>query len=72
VQSLPDSALAQQQVATLARLGITARWRAVEIPGKGVWYRVYMGSFASHDAAWQALPGLLRKLSESWGQAVRY
>ncbi|MHB8078258.1 MAG: SPOR domain-containing protein, partial [Candidatus Krumholzibacteriia bacterium] len=72
VYSQPDSVLAQRQAATLARSGFTTAWRAVELPGKGRWYRIYMGSFPSRAAAEAALPALLRRLGESWGQATRY
>ncbi len=72
VYSQPDSLLAQQQVVTLARSGYTSAWRAVELPGRGRWYRIYMGSFPSRAAAAAALPALLRRLGETWGQVSRY
>jgi hypothetical protein len=72
VYSQPDSLLAQRQVASLARAGYTSDWRSVELPGKGRWYRIYMGSFPSRAAAEAALPTLLRRLGETWGQATRY
>ena len=72
VYSQPDSLLVQQQVASLARSGYTSDWRAIELPGKGRWYRIYMGSFPSRAAAEAALPALLRRLGETWGQVARY
>lgn len=72
VYSQPDSLLAQRQIASLARAGYTSDWRSVELPGRGRWYRINMGSFPSRAAAEAALPALLRRLGETWGQVTRY
>jgi cell division protein FtsN len=72
VYSLPDSALANRQVAAVKRLGLEAVWRAVELPDRGRWYRVYLGSFPSQAAASAAIPALLARLDESWAQPVQF
>ena len=72
VYSQPDSALAERQVRELLARGFRCEWRCVELPGKGRWYRIYMGGFSSREAARAALPALLRRLGEDWGQVVRY
>lgn len=72
VYSLPDSAQAEREVRRLRGLGLTAGWRAVELPGRGRWYRVSLGSFPDRAAAALALPALLRRLDADWGQPVRY
>jgi hypothetical protein len=72
VYSLPDSATALREVDILERQGIRAAIHGVEIPGKGYWYRVYMGSFPSRTAARDAIPALLERLHEDWAQPVRF
>ncbi len=72
VYSLPDSATALREVDILERQGIRAVIHGVDIPGKGYWYRVYMGSFPSRTAARDAIPALLERLHEDWAQPVRF
>lgn len=72
VYSLPDSAQAEREIRRLRELGLTAGWRAVELPGRGRWYRISLGSFPDRAAAARALPALLRRLDADWGQPVSY
>jgi cell division septation protein DedD len=72
VYSLPDSATALREVAILERQGIRAAIHGVDIPDKGRWYRVYMGSFPSRAAAREAMPVLLTRLRQDWAQPVRF
>jgi len=72
VYSLPDSAQAEREIRRLRGLGLTAGWRAVELPGRGRWYRISLGSFPDRASAARALPALLRRLDADWGQPVSY
>lgn len=72
VYSLPDSAGAAQQVAGLERAGFRTAVRIVEIKEKGGrWWRIYVGSFASRQAAAAALPALLDRLQADWAEPAR-
>lgn len=64
--SFPEPELAEAEVRQLEGLGIRAESRAVDIEGKGRWYRVYVGSFASRAAAKEAVAGLKAKLKHDW------
>lgn len=72
VFSLADSVQANSQIAELRRQGLRAEWRAVHLPEKGRWYRVYTGSFPTQEAALAARPALLARLRTDWAQPVRY
>lgn len=47
-RSLPD---AQKVVAGYRKKGLEAYWTRVELPGKGTWYRVFMGYYNSRESA---------------------
>jgi cell division protein FtsN len=51
VGSFNDLAEASERVAKLGSLGITAYVARVEIPKRGIWYRVQTGSFRSREEA---------------------
>lgn len=70
--SFPDSASAAQEVAILARRGINAAVRTVEIPDKGRYHRVYVGSFLNRSEANAAIPALLAKLRTDWANPVHF
>lgn len=53
VGSHPDANSANQQVAQLQAKGLSARTVQAAIPGRGTWYRVRIGHFASRDEATQ-------------------
>jgi cell division septation protein DedD len=70
--SVADSATAGKEVAALQQQGIRAEWRAVTVPDRGLWYRIYVGSFPSREAALQAKPALLQRLGTDWAMPKRY
>jgi hypothetical protein len=70
--SLPDSAAAATQVAELRRRGFTTEIRESDVPGKGHWWRVYVGSFASRAEARAAAPLLKEKLRTDWAAPTRF
>ncbi len=51
VGAFTDARAAQAFVETLARAGETAVWGEVEIPGRGRWLRVFVGSFDTQSEA---------------------
>ena len=51
VASFPDTALAENFAAKLARAGEQPGWGTVELPGRGYWTRVFVGSFKTIGAA---------------------
>ncbi|HST23716.1 MAG TPA: SPOR domain-containing protein [Blastocatellia bacterium] len=51
VASFPDTALAEDFAAKLARAGESTGWGTVELPGRGHWTRVFVGSFKTIGAA---------------------
>ena len=51
VGSFNDLAEASERVAKLGSLGISAYVAKVEIPKRGIWYRVQTGSFSSREEA---------------------
>jgi SPOR domain len=53
VASFPDAALAEGFAAKLARAGEQPGWGTVELPGRGHWTRVFIGSFKTMGAARQ-------------------
>ena len=51
VSSHPDRQIAEDDVRRLKESGFAAFIITSELQGKGTWYRVRVGSFASRDAA---------------------
>lgn len=72
VISQKTEAAAEADVALLRRQGMQAVARAVDLPEKGRWYRIYVGSFPSRAAAQAAAPALLAHLHEDWAQATKF
>ncbi len=70
--SQPDQAAADRDIAGLRRQGFQAVARAIDLPEKGRWYRIYVGSFASKEAAQQAAPALLAHLKHDWAAPARF
>jgi hypothetical protein len=70
--SLPDEASTVAEAAVLERKGFRATWRLEEVPGKGRYYRIYVGSFASAAAAKKALPEVKDRLRVKWAQVRRF
>jgi len=70
--SFPDNDLAQAQVTDLERRGYRAAMRAVDLPDKGRWYRVYVGSFASRNEALAARSDLLERIGTDWAMPFRF
>ena len=54
VGSYPALQEARAQAEAIEALGLKPHMRAAEIKGKGKWYRVFVGGFASRDAAEKA------------------
>ncbi len=72
VYSLADTADAAREIAELRALGLRAASRAVQLPGRGRWYRVYVGSFATREEALAAAPELLRRLHHDYAMPARF
>jgi septal ring-binding cell division protein DamX len=70
--SLPSEADADREVRELARRGLVAEHRAVEIKDRGRWYRVYTGSFATRAQASAAAPALRDRLAHDWAVPARF
>lgn len=70
--SFPDSSGADVELAELRRRGFETEIRVVEIPDKGRWWRIYVGSFASKGDARAATPLLLKKLRTDWAKPTRF
>lgn len=70
--SQKTEAMAAVDIASLRRQGIQAVARAVDLPEKGRWYRIYVGNFPSRAAAQEAAPALLAHLHHDWAQAARF
>jgi hypothetical protein len=51
VASFPDTALAEKYVSKLTRAGELPAWGTVELPGRGEWTRIFIGSFKTVEAA---------------------
>jgi len=64
--SFPEAEGAEQQVRELARRGLQAEYRAVELADRGRWFRVFAGSFASRDEARAAVAGVQAYLDHDW------
>lgn len=72
VYSLPSMESMQEQLKELERRGFKTAVKAVDVEGKGRWYRVYLGNFASRAAAEAAKPGLLEELGEEYAATRRF
>jgi len=72
IYSFADSVDAMQQINELELLGFQTEWRAVEVSGKGRYFRVFLGSFSSKSSAREAKNGLLKKLHQDWARVVRF
>jgi hypothetical protein len=59
VASFPDMTLAEEFAARLAKAGEKPGWGTVDLPGRGRWTRVFIGSFKSIEAAHQYGAGLV-------------
>lgn len=70
--SFPDSVTAETEVRRLQRKGFQTATRAVEVKDKGVWYRVYVGSFLSRKEALQDKDLLLKELKTDWARATEF
>jgi len=55
VASVQDNKAAEQMVAKLQAQGLPAYWVAGEVAGKGTWYRVRVGNYATKAEAAEAL-----------------
>jgi hypothetical protein len=51
VASFPTTVLAEQYIAHLTGAGERPAWGTVELPGRGTWTRIFIGSFKSVEAA---------------------
>ncbi|HVG22476.1 MAG TPA: SPOR domain-containing protein, partial [Blastocatellia bacterium] len=51
VASFPERALAEKYIGKLAAAGEHPAWGTVELPGRGEWIRVFIGSFKTAQAA---------------------
>jgi len=70
--SQPNQEAADRDVAGLRQQGFQAAARAIDLPEKGRWYRIYVGSFPSKEAARQATPALLARLKHDWAAPARF
>ena len=70
--SFPDSLLAVGESQRLERKGFQTAIHAVELPEKGRWYRVYVGSFLTRAEALEARDPLLKKLKTDWARATEF
>jgi hypothetical protein len=70
--SLPDEASTVKEAAELERKGFQTTWRLEDVPGKGRYYRIYVGSFPSAAAARKALPELKERLRVKWAQVRQF
>jgi len=72
VYSLASQDAADRQIVFLQRMGVRAVWRVTAVPDKGRWFRVYLGSFPSRQAAAEAIPGLQTRLGIDWAMPARF
>jgi len=72
IYSFSDSVDALAQMRELELKGFQTAWRAVEIPEKGRYFRVFLGSFASKASARAAQDDLLNKLRQDWARVARF
>jgi hypothetical protein len=70
--SFADEEGATIETRRLARRGIQTEVRAVDLPDRGRWYRVYAGSFADRNSARAAVAGLRAELNHDWVVPARF
>jgi hypothetical protein len=51
VAAFPDELSAERYVGLLSRSGENPVWGSVQLPGRGIWFRVLIGSFSSSETA---------------------
>jgi cell division septation protein DedD len=72
VYSLPNMESLQEELKILDRRGFKTAVKAVDVEGKGRWFRVFLGNFASRAEAEAAKPALLAELGEDYAAAKRF
>jgi hypothetical protein len=72
VYSLPSMESLQIELKELERRNLKTAVKAVDVPEKGRWYRVYLGNFATRAEANAAKPALLEKLGADYAAAKRF
>jgi len=70
--SLPDRPAAEQQAAALERRGFRTEIRPFVLKDKGLWYRVYVGSFLTRREALEAKNPLLETLNIDWARVTEF
>lgn len=70
--SFSNAADAERSSAALRRDGYAPATRAVELPGKGTWYRVYVGNFGGRDQAATARELVLGRRDVDYASPQRY
>ncbi|WP_372683906.1 SPOR domain-containing protein [Desulfosarcina sp.] len=60
VGSFQQQSTAEKEIATLNKKGVDAYYRYEDTGGKGMWYRVYYGSFPTYKAAEAAAEQMIR------------
>nr|MEE4269738.1 SPOR domain-containing protein [Candidatus Krumholzibacteria bacterium] len=70
--SLPDRPSAEQQAAALERRGFRTEIRPFVLKDKGLWYRVYVGSFLTRREALEAKDPLLETLNIDWARVTEF
>jgi len=68
VYSLRDSTAAWREIRMIEARGVRAVGAPVVLPDSTLWYRVYVGSFASRQEARAAEPALKKKLRTDWAR----
>jgi cell division septation protein DedD len=72
VYSLPRMEALQDELKRLERRGFKTAVKAVDVEGKGRWYRVFLGNFASRAEADAAKPALMAELGVDYAAAKRF
>jgi len=70
--SFPDTVSVATELTELHRRGFATEVHAIDISGKGRWFRVYVGSFGSRAEARVAAPLLKKKLRTDWANPTRF
>ncbi len=68
VYSLRDSSAARREIQLVERRGLQAVMAPAVLPDSTLWFRVYVGDFASRAAAAKAEPALKWKLRTDWAR----
>jgi len=72
VYSLPNMESLQVELKELDRRGFKTAVKAVDVPDKGRWYRVFLGNFATRGEADAAKSALLENLGADYAAAKRF